>query len=233
LRVENKNNQGKETKVVPFWPGPNDPLEDHATTWRNVLRGLLQYPIVNQTDPAPFHHTLVGASQALYKHTETLIVNMPGLGSNVRRDLLKELEWLKEFSRKTIAARTMEWEKRPKGHVVIDALCSPSAKGQAIRSGLCAISFLAEKKLEEAFESLIQKLASAAPADTDAQAKLLDWRKEASEIIRQNIRRVVDFAITRSPLRRGEARQQVNESVRKASIDATADVPLITKKGAK
>jgi hypothetical protein len=216
LWVENKDNRGKVKRIIPKWPGPNEALEGHAAIWRSVLQGLLQYPVVNQTVPTQFHTTLVGASQALYKHAETHIVDMPGLDSNITQDLLNELNWLRELSWKTTSARTIDWEKRPKGHVVIDALCSTAGKGQAIRSGLCVFSFLAEKELEEAFERLIQDLASADPADTDSHAQWLgNWTEEVREIIYRNVREVIGFTTTGSPLHRREARHQANEAVRK------------------
>ncbi|MFZ5450931.1 MAG: type I-E CRISPR-associated protein Cse1/CasA [Thermodesulfobacteriota bacterium] len=219
LRVENKDKKEKVNKIAPYLPGPNDALEDHAATWRSVLQGLLQYLVVNHADSSKFHITLVGTSQELYKHAETLVTSMPSLAPNAIQGLLKELEWLKEVTGKTTSARTREWERKPKGHVVIDALCSPAAKGQALRSGLCASSFLAEKELERAFERLIQKLATADPADTDAHAQLLkNWRERVCEIILRNVRKVVDFTATGSPLRRREARHQVNEAIRELSL---------------
>lgn len=216
LRVDVKDNKGRVKKIIPPWPGPNEALEYHAATWRPVLNGLLQYKVGNHTDPTQFHTTLIGASQALYKHAETHVVPMPGLDPDIKRDLLNEWGWLKQLTWKTTAARTADWEKRPKDHEVINTLCSTAAKGHAIRSGLCAVSFLAEKELQKAFEKLTQGLASADLADTNAQAKVLEnWKEEVGEILRRNVDQVVEFTTTGSPLRRREARRGVNEAILK------------------
>jgi hypothetical protein len=141
---------------------------------------------------------------------------MPGLDPNITLDLLNELEWLRQLAWKTTAARTKDWKNRPRNQVVINTLSSAAAKGYAIRSGLCAVSFLAEKEVEKAFAELIHKLASSYPADTYVQAKVLEnWKEEVGRILRRNIEQVVDLTTAGSPLRRREARQKVNEAILK------------------
>ncbi len=233
LRVNIKDSKGREKSIVPSWPAPNDPLEDHAGVWHSILKGLLQRS-ARQTGPTKFHTILVGASQQLYKHVEAYVVTMPILNNSIQKGLIDELEWLRQLTRKTTFAGTMNWNRRPKYHAVIEALSSKAAKGHAIRAGLCAVSFLVEERLEKAFRILIQELRCADQSDTDTQMKAMKkWREEVCRILCGNVEQVVDLTTTGSALRRRQEIRRATEAVLKArqQVDRAAGEP-VRKKGA-
>lgn len=226
FRVITKGDRGKEKSIVPSSGGPDDPLEDHATVWHSVLQGLLQR---SEGSRAEFHTTLLAASQQLYKDVTTHASTIPSLKQSTVQALLNEKEWLRQLTWRTTSARTLDRQKTPRGHAVIDSLCSTAAKGHAILSGLCAASFLTEKELEKAFAKLTQKLASADENDADAEAKALEeWKREVSEIICRDIERVADLTTPGSPLRRREARDRATKAILMA-----VSRKLIQKEGAK
>jgi hypothetical protein len=211
LWVSTKVGKRKEKSIIPRWPGPNDPLEDSATIWHSVLQGLLQRPAGGG---AKFDTTLMGSSQELYKHAEVHAANIPILAGSIQQDLMNELEWLGQVTWKTASGRTRDWNKRPKGHVVIDALCSAAAKGHAIQSGLCATSFLSETELGRAFGNLMQGLASAEQDGPDAKVKALEkWRDDVCTLLRRSVEQVTDLTTRGSPLRRREARDRATDAV--------------------
>lgn len=214
LRVSAKDGKGKERKYVPKWPGPNDPLEGYAAIWRSVLQGLLQRSAGSGAAPNRFDTTLIGTSQELYKHAAVHAVTIPILRRSVAQDLMNELEWLRPVAWKTASGRTRDWHTRPRGHAVIEALCSAAAIGHAIRSSLCAGSFLAEKELEQAFAKLVQALASADQNDGDPAAKPLEeWKEEVGRILCRDVGPVADLTTRGSPLRRREARDGATAAV--------------------
>jgi hypothetical protein len=181
------------------------------------LEGLLQKSAVSETGPTEFRTTLLGASQALYKHVGTHAVALPGLSSNMAHRLLKEVEWLRKITWMTTAARSRNWSDSPRGHFVVGALCSSGAKEHVIRAGLSARSPLTECELEKAFLELTHHLAaSVQPGGNTIEQVIADWRRRASEIIVNHVVKVVDAATSGSPLRRREASQRVDGAIREA-----------------
>jgi len=218
LRVAHKpgpSAKGKEKKIVPSWPSPNNPLEDHVGMWRSVLKGLLQRAGGAQTSATQFHTTLLATSQALYKQAGGHVAALPGLGPGIAHRLLSEMEWLSQCTWATTSARGRNWRDPPKGHRVVETLCARGAKGHAIRSGLCALSVTAERALEKAFQNLMRGLATVGHIDGESQAQILtEWRDEALEVLRDHVGRVVDATIAGSPLRRREAAQRAQQALR-------------------
>ena len=219
LWVSGTPGRGKE-RNVPKWPGPNDPLEGCATIWHSVLQILLQRSAGTGAAHNRFDNTLIGSSQELYKHAEVLAVTIPLATRSIVQDLMVELEWVGQVAWRANSGRTRDWHKRPKGHAVIDALCSTAAKGHAIRSGFCAASFLSESKLQQAFARLMQRLASAEQGAIDTKAKALEeWRDDVCTLLRKDVEQVADLTTRGSPLRRREAKDR--------AVDAVLKVPRI------
>jgi hypothetical protein len=217
FRIITRDEKGREKRTVPRLAGPDDPLEAHATVWQSVLQGLLQFPYRSGAGVAQFDTVLVGASQELYKDARTQSATIPPLQQTTAQTLLGEKDWLRELTWRTVSARTRDWHKRPKGHAVIDALCSSAAKGYAIRSSLCAASFLAESELEQAFRKLTQGLAAAGLSEAACRAEVLqEWREDAGEILCRDVARIAELTARGSPLRRLEAKDRGTEAVRTA-----------------
>jgi hypothetical protein len=218
LRITRKTGQKtKEKKIVPSWPNPNDPLEDHAGVWRSVLEGLLQRSAAAQTSPAVRHTMLLANSQALYKHVGMHRSALPEMSVDVAQRLSNELQWLEQLTWITASARGGNWSNPPKGHVVVGALCAAGAKGHNVRSGLCARSPLTECELETAFLRLTYDLTDAGPAGGNAiQWVVDDWRSRASRIIQEQVKQVLVAATPGSPLRCQEAAQSAERAVREA-----------------
>ncbi|MDO8586866.1 MAG: type I-E CRISPR-associated protein Cse1/CasA [Armatimonadota bacterium] len=213
-RKDGKSAKAKEKKIVPSWPSPNDPLEDHAGVWRSVMEGLLQRSAGLQICATEFHTTLLGTSQALYKHVGEHRAALPDLASDVAQRLSVELEWLREVTWVTIAARGGNWRDPPKGHRIVGALCAPRAKGQAIRSSLCARSFPVERELEQAFQRLVQDLATA--GEVDGEAIVRNWRARAGRVLCSYAGQSVDAAKSGSPLRQREAKRCADDAILEA-----------------
>lgn len=213
-RKDGKSAKAKEKQIVPSWPSPNEPLEDHAGVWRAIMEGLLQRSTGSQTCATEFHTTLLGTSQALYKHVGEHMAVLPGLPSGVAGSLLDELKWLREVTWITIAARGGNWRDPPKGQCIVGALYAPRAKGYALRSGLCARSFPVEHELEQAFQRLMQDLATAGQSDREEIVRA--WRAKACKIVRDYVEPSVDAAMSGSPLLRREARQCADEAILEA-----------------
>ena len=216
-RKDSRSAKGEEKKIIPSWPSPNTPLEDHASVWRSVLEGLLQRSGGSKTGTTEFHTTLLGSSQALYKHVATHAAILPSMGPDVARRLLAELEWLRQATWVTTAARGRKWNDPPRGHRVVGAHCGRGAKGHAIRSGLCARSPLAESELEKAFGKLMRDMAAAGQADRDAAEQAVStWRDEVNRILREHARQSVMATTSGSLFRRREATKRANEAVAEA-----------------
>ena len=216
-RTDTPNARARARQIVPSWPSPNDPLEDHASVWRSVLKGLLQRSAKLPAGAARFHTTLLASSQQLYKHAVTHAAALPALRPEVAGLLLDELEWLRKVTWATTAGRGSTWRDPPKGHRVVEALCARGAKGHAIRSALCAISPLVQSELEEAFCELMRDLAATDPTDQSASdTASSNWRAQVRQILGHRIERAVGFATPGSPLRRRAARQRADDAVREA-----------------
>ena len=219
-REDPRSAKGKQRQIVPSWPSPNDPLEDHAGVWRAVLQGLLQRSLSSQTGATSFHTTLLGSSQQLYKHVGTHTATLPELGPDATRLLLEELEWLRQVTWVTTAARAGNWRDSPKGHRIVGALSAQGAKGHAIRSALCAVSPLAQSELEETFRKLMEDLAVADRTDSSARAAVLaSWRDQARDILRRQAGQAAGTTTPGSPLRQREAAQRARHAVDQVMAD--------------
>jgi len=209
--------KAKEKRLVPPWPSPNDALEDHSAVWRTVCQGLLQRLGDSQADAAEIDITLLGTSQALYKHVGALKMALPEFHTHDAKRLLAEIEWLRQVTWGTISARGGSWHDPPKGHRVVGALCAPGAKGQAIRSGLCASSPTIEHEMERAFHRLMQGLSSAGRTGSRSKEQVLqEWRDAICKALQYHVGHVVEHAITGSPLHRREAMQRADYAARRA-----------------
>ncbi|MBI2843433.1 MAG: type I-E CRISPR-associated protein Cse1/CasA [Armatimonadetes bacterium] len=220
LRITRKDGnatKAKEKRIVPSWPSPNDPLEDHAGVWRSVMEGLLQRSASSQSGTTDFCTTLLGNVQALYKHVGQHRAVLPRLTSGVAQSLLAELNWLREVTWATTAARGGNWRDPPKGHHLVGTLCAPGAKGHSIRSSLCAHSIPVEQELEKAFQQLMQDLA--APGQMDGEAIVQEWRANACGILRSYAVQSVDAAKSGSPLLQREAKQRAEDAIKEAVSD--------------
>lgn len=211
--------RGRARAVVPSWPGPNDALGEHAAVWRSVAEGLLQRAASLGTSATRFETTLVASSRALYKHAGRHTLALPQVGPGVAQRLLAEMEWLGQVTAATSSARGRKWQDPAKGHWIVGALCAPGAKGHGIRSGLCAISFLTEGELEDAFRRLVGSMAAADRTDAQAaETALVTWRHEVQQVLRLRVRQAVQLTTRGSPLRRREATGQADSAVREALL---------------
>lgn len=216
-RKKPRGGKGKEKKIVPSWPSPDESVEHHAGVWRFVLQGLLQRFVSSRTVATEFYTTLLASSQALYKHAGARADPLPVLGPHTVQRLLDEMEWLRETTWMATSARTRRWNDPPKGHRVVQTLCAPGAKGHAIRSGLCARSPTAERDLHIAVQKLMIDLAVADQADNSGKARVLEsWRDEARGVLCHHVEAVVQATTPGSPLRRQEAAQRARQALKEA-----------------
>jgi len=196
--------------ITPVWPSPNSPLELHAGVWLPVLEGLIQRAAGDSSTAGTFCTCLISASKALYKHFGMHLVVLPALSPNAARVLLDEMLWLRTHTWRTHSGQTNRWANPPRGSVTVEALCARRAKGQAIRSQLCAASVACEQDIETAFVQLTHSLARSERSDA---ALIEGWRDRVSRTVRQRARQVVTASVPGSPLRRQEALMNVDAAL--------------------